>query len=229
MRLVQISARRFVSILLGRLRRAGIHLELFLLVHEAGHVLKTPSIDSQFRLVSLAPDAIDDLVRLEPGYDSDGLQQWFQEGKLCLGAWAGPKLVGKTWCNLDEIHFPPARRRLEQDEAYMFGTYVDPAYRGHDLAVLLRAACYTALKELGRTRLYSTTDYFNRGARRYKEKVDVIDEQLHLHVDLFGRWSGTMKLRPYMRQALDVMRRISSGTSPPDRNETTPGRAASGS
>jgi hypothetical protein len=61
----------------------------------------------------------------------------------------------------------------------------------------MRVACCEALHAMGRTRIWSYTEYYNHAARRYKAKLGARDEALRLHLDLFGRWSTTATLWRY--------------------------------
>lgn len=140
---------------------------------------------------------IDGLLRMEPRPARPELERRFAEGMLCYGVRDGATLVAKTCCDLAEFNYPPARRKLESDEAYLFAAYIDPDYRGHNLAPYMRAECYEALRAMGRTRLWSYTDYYNTPARRFKAKLGAVEEALCLHVELFGRWSRTLTLRRY--------------------------------
>ncbi|MDH3275155.1 MAG: hypothetical protein OEM64_10230 [Gammaproteobacteria bacterium] len=61
----------------------------------------------------------------------------------------------------------------------------------------MRAKSYAALRELGRNKFYSYTDFFNTAARRFKVKLGARNELLRMHVELFGKWSKTLTLRRY--------------------------------
>jgi GNAT superfamily N-acetyltransferase len=188
---------RVVPAILARLRHAGISLRPFLLVREGGRIPPPLAANGRFRFGLLTRADVDDLIRLEPHAERAQLCRWLEEGKLCYGMHDGARLIAKTWCDLDAFSYPPAHRTLDPDEAYLFAAYIDPDYRGHNLAPALRSACYAALRAQGRTRLSSYTDYFNQPARRFKQKLGAVEEQLCLHIDLFGKWSRTITLKRY--------------------------------
>ena len=61
----------------------------------------------------------------------------------------------------------------------------------------MRAAGYSALREMGRNKFYSYTDFFNTAARRFKLKLGARNEARRVHLELFGKWSKTLTLRQY--------------------------------
>ncbi len=189
--------RRVLPGILRRLRKIGVEITPFLTVLE-GHIdsqLPTPS--SKFRFGFVPEEEVSSLAELDKAQSLAKIERWLSEGKLCYGAWDGSGLAAKMWCDFTEFNFPPNRRALEDDEVYLFAAYSHPDYRGQGLAPNLRLHAYTALRELGRSRFYSYTDYFNDSARRFKEKLSARNDELRLHVRLFGGWSRTFTLRKY--------------------------------
>lgn len=191
------SSKRIPAAILRRLARLGLRLHPFLLVREGIEPRRADRPDGRFQFGPVTADDIDELLRLEPKPARDVLERWFAEGKRCHGVRDGAKLVAKTWSDLAEFNYPPLYRKLEADEAYLYAAYIDPDYRGHNLAPFMRAECHAVLREMGRTRLWSYTDYYNAPARRFKAKLGAVDAALCLHVDLFGQWSKTLTLRHY--------------------------------
>lgn len=192
--------RRVVLGILERLKRIGVTIHPFLTVREGENESAHGAADDgrqSFRFGFLTEADVDDLVRLEPGVEAAPLLEWFREGRLCFGAKQESRLIAKMWCDLEAFHYPPNYRKLESDEAYLYAAYADPGYRGRNLAPLMRAEGYAALRALGRERFYSYTDYFNAPARRFKAKLGARNEALRLYVDLFGLWQKTLTLRRY--------------------------------
>lgn len=188
---------RLLPRFLRGMRRLGFTVIPFLTVREG----ETPSSlgVATAELPSRFADTadIDALLKLQPSQRREEVANWLADGKKCFIVEDGAKIVAKMWCDLDAFSYPPSYRPLENDEAYLFAAYADPAYRGRNLAPLMRASCYEALRRIGRTRFYSYTDYFNLPARRFKAKLFARDEALRVHVDLWGRWSRTFTLRRY--------------------------------
>ena len=178
--------KRILPAVFRRVRKIGIGIVPFVTVREGEGPTNYENTNAALSFGFLAVDDIDELARLEPGVERDMLCNWFSEGKLCFGVRDGSAIVAKMWCDLNEFNFPPSFRKLAADEAYLFAAYAHPDYRGQNLAPFMREACYATLREMGRDRFYSYTDYYNATARRFKEKLGARNEALRLYIDLFG-------------------------------------------
>lgn len=183
-----------------RLRWIGIRMELFITVREGETPVEVAQPPDAFRFAFLTVADVDDLIQLEPASDRQELIDWFREGKLCYGIWDQSRLIAKMWCDLDEFNYPPNYRELAVDEVYLYAAFSDPDYRGQSLAPMMRANGYKSLREMGRDRFYSYTDYFNTAARRFKLKLGARNEALRMHLELFGKWSKTVTLRRFRQQ-----------------------------
>lgn len=180
------------------LRRVGIRIEPFITMREGQAPAGLEQDASRLALVPLAPADIGELVRHMPNVDGTTLGKWFEDGRICFGVRAGSELIATMWCDLKKFNYPPNFRKLAAEEAYLFAAYIDPRYRGQDLAPLMRVACYAALRRIGRSIFCSYSEYLNRPARRFKSKVGAIEEELRVHIDLFGKWSKTLTLKKYV-------------------------------
>lgn len=185
--------------LLALLRRVGVRIQPFITMREG---LAPTGLEHQAQLLNVVPitaAAIDDLVRHMPNADGGTLRGWFGDDKICFGLRAGSDLIATMWCDLRQFNYPPNYRLLAADEAYLFAAYIDPRYRGQNLAPLMRVACYEELRKLGRRRFCSYSEYLNTSARRFKAKVGAAEEELRVHFSLFGKWSRTLTVRRYAR------------------------------
>ena len=180
-----------------RLERVGIHIEPFFMVREGGRQSDARPLDNQFRLVTLTAADIGELMQLDKEETEAKVLRCFNAGALCFGLRDGDRLVAKMWCALTWLEYEPMQRELRQDEAYLFAAYTDPTYRGRQLAPQLRTVCYQALRQLGRTNCLSFTIYSNNASRRFKAKLGAVEESLHIHVRLFGKWSRTWLVRKF--------------------------------
>lgn len=188
---------RIVEGILWRLDRLGIQLRPFVTIREGSVPSGLPPPDGEFAFSEVTAANIRELVELEPGTIAEKHLERFRQGKLCFGLWHGPRLVAKTWCDLDEINSKWGPRKLAPDEVYLFWAYSDPAYRGRNLAPALRLACYAEMRSRGYARFCSYSEFFNRPARRFKQKLGAIEQDARLYVGLFGRWSTTFTLKRY--------------------------------
>ena len=189
--------RRILPSVLRRLRKIGVEITPFITVLEGQNEIQLPAPDSKFRFDFVPEEEFRLLAQLDKTQSLEKIQRWHSEGKRCFGAWDGSRLVAKMWCDFSEYNFPPIRRMLEDDEVYLFTAYARPDYRGQSLAPNLRLQAYRSLREMGRSRFYSYTDYFNEPARRFKAKLNARNVELKVYICLLGGWSRTYTLRNY--------------------------------
>lgn len=180
---------RILGVLLHALRWVGISIDLIVLEREGINPIELDPPDPDLTFRFLSPADLDQLVELESGADRDSLETMFRDGKLCFGAWDGKRLVAKMWCDPNELYHPVKARQLDEDEVYLQLAYVDPDYRGRNLAPLMRSASYSALMELGITKFYSYSMFVNTQARRFKAKLGARSECLIVFIRWFGKWS----------------------------------------
>lgn len=185
---------RLLAAALRALGWLGVKTELLILEREGESSVEPQSGADPFQYRFLTKSDIDEMIRLEPDSVRHDIEEMFKTGKLCFGVFDGTRLVAKMWCDLDEIYHPINSRTLDDDEVYLQLAFVDPDYRGQSLAPRLRIAGFAALREMGRTRFYSYSRYFNMAARRFKEKLGSREEALIVHIRLFGKWSKCITL-----------------------------------
>ncbi len=119
------------------------------------------------------------------------------QGDLCLAVEDGNQIVAFTWCNLTWCDFSGYRFRLADDEAYLYDAHTAAAYRGMGVAPFIRYRLYEELARVGRLRLYSFTERFNRAAIRFKQKLNSRIVDSGLYIQLFGRWSVSRNSRHF--------------------------------
>lgn len=174
------------------MRWIGINVDLLIRVREGEMPIDSAKHSSKYESRFLSDADLQSLLALEPESDPGDLTKWFQEGKHCFGMWDESRLIAKMWCDLDELYHPARPIKLADDEVYLFLAYVDPDYRGQALASAMRAAGFAALREMGRSKFYSYSRYFNTAARRFKAKLGAREECLIIHFLIFGKWSRSL-------------------------------------
>jgi hypothetical protein len=107
------------------------------------------------------------------------------------------QIMSLTACNLKRCHSDLSPFPLEPDEAYLFGARTLNKYRGMNLAPYLRYKVYQSLAELGRHRLYSLTEYFNKPALTFKKKMNARHLKLQVLVQIFHIFRVTLTLKKY--------------------------------
>jgi len=95
-------------------------------------------------------------------------------GSWCAGLWHGTELIAYAWVHphenvredRDQYHMP-----LGADGAYIYDTFIQPAWRGQGLYALLLAALQWAGATAGLTRFFLTVDAANARSLRAHEKA----------------------------------------------------------
>ena len=70
-------------------------------------------------------------------------------------------------------------------------------YRGKNLAPYLRYKSYEMLKEMGRDKLYSISEYFNSPAVKFKQKLNAKKLKIILFINLFNKFSRCFTVKTY--------------------------------
>ncbi len=160
------------------------------------------SENAGYRFLELGVGQTEAIAALDPNTDTSAqIRGEFAMGRRCFAITHGGTVVGASWIDTAEIHFPPCRRTLDADEAYIFRTEILYSYRGRNIATLLRARLYAFLRSEGRKRVYSYTDYFNYPAVRFKNKIGASALFVGLYVGLFGLASKNWVIRRPRRGA----------------------------
>jgi hypothetical protein len=122
----------------------------------------------------------------------------FRNGDTCLGLKYHGDIAAFTWFSLKQI--PTAHlyeAQMAMNEAYLYDMYVLKAFRGNNLAPILRHKNYEILKRMGRDTFYSATEHFNTASFRFKAKLNARVIFLALYVEIFNRYRIRWILRRY--------------------------------
>lgn len=184
----------------NQLNRIGIRFSPYYWVQEGLLETRIPEITgnvSEYSVGLLGADEIKTLGDNPWGESVDKQLEDLKAGKICMGLKHKDEIASFMWINLRECTFKPAWIPLNNSEAYLSYMYTMEAYRGKNLAPYLRYRSYELLKEMGRPKIYSTTDYFNPSAFRYKEKLNARNLKLVLYIDLFNKLKWSINLKRY--------------------------------
>ncbi len=183
------------------LDKLGVQIQLFYLTQEG---LSVSAAREQWKTLAgyeiafLGMEDMSEIARFPYRPVSyEELDSRLRDGKLCLGAKRDGQLAAFTWCNLAWCDFKGFQFPLRDDEAYLFDAYTASDMRGQGLAPALRYRLYEELARMGRTRLYSITDRFNRPALQFKLKLGAQVLKSGWHVTLVKKYDfGPKYKRP---------------------------------
>lgn len=190
-----------IQTMLDLLRRLGVEVTPYYLMREAidpsfAPPQKTNLPDPTFRF--LDESEIEKVAALpESRLTEEEARRKFERNQLCFGALLDGDLAACVWVELNEMDFDPCRRKLADNEAYLFGARTARRWRGHDLSPLMRRLIYKELAQRGRTHCYSISYVFNTPAIRFKRKLRARHDKLYLYVNLWGCWRRNWLLRDY--------------------------------
>lgn len=121
----------------------------------------------------------------------------YNKGDICLGIKFQGEIAAFSWFSLDKCHSPLYFAEMGSKEAYLYDMYVKKAYRGRNLAPVLRYKSYEVLRGMGRDTFYSITERSNTASFRFKQKLNAQIVFLGLFVELFRKFRRTWVLKRY--------------------------------
>lgn len=191
----------FLRLFFDAIARLGIRIAPCYLFQEIISPKITPKRPSGFEDYEISFLGLEEMkqMALIPGrkFSEEFLVKRLKDGQKCIGLKKDDELAVFSWCNLKGISVKWNLSPLKKDEAYLFDAYTLLDYRGKGLAPFLRFQLYKEMQKLGRTKLYSYTDYFNTSAVRFKQKLNAKKVKLVLVIDLFGKWYFSFLLKNF--------------------------------
>jgi hypothetical protein len=136
---------------------------------------------SDVMVISNLPERLEEHFRPERAIES------FNHGKMCLGIKHAGQIVAFTWVSVERTWARIYDSVLKENEAYLFDMYVLKAFRGMNLAPLLRYKTYELLGGMERDTFYSITGFFNTAAMRFKQKLNARTVFLGIFIRLFSK------------------------------------------
>lgn len=190
-----------VQTALDILHKLGIEISPFYLVKEGlfGPEFRPPEPDlEELEISRFGPEEFEAVGKIPGNQDSESrLLELSAGGNECYGLKSRGAIVGYMWVAPSVCQYRGLRFPLAEDEAYLFNMVIVREYRGGNAAPYLRYGCMKELARKGRTTCISISTYFNAPAIRFKAKLGAKIDRLYLHVDFFGRWNRTWKMKDY--------------------------------
>lgn len=125
------------------------------------------------------------------------VQDAFARGHTCFGLKFQGEIVAFSWFALNESFTMLYPVSLKPNEAYLFNMFVQPAFRGHHLAPILRQRSYEVLRGLGRDTFFSITVVSNEASWRFKQKLGAQRVLLVWYLALAGKFERRWVIRRY--------------------------------
>lgn len=184
----------------NRLARIGLDFDPFYWVLEGASDCEPPIIKgdpTEYELVQLSLEEIADLRNNIIGSDRITAIVDFHDKLKCIGLKHKGEIAAFMLIELNDFKYHKKAFKLKENEAYLFHMYTFEAHRGKNLAPYLRYQSYLMLKEMGRDRIYSITQFFNKSSKRFKKKLNSKDLQLFMNIILFKKFHYHFLLKTY--------------------------------
>jgi uncharacterized membrane protein YgcG len=137
----------------------------------------------------------------------------------CIGIWHKEEIIAYMLCNIQKLDSTHYSFRLKEDEAYLTYARTFNAYRGKNLAPYLRCKLYEHLRNIGRNKMYSITEYFNDAARRFKQKLDVKPSKLIVSIYFLNKYKINIPLKSFKVRGVSIMQRETDNETNHDESE----------
>ena len=189
-----------IHVIRNQLAKIGIVITPYYWVQEGVNHTEIPEIKgiaSEYTVSFLEAEDIKMMGDNIRGYTVEELLADLNAGRKFLGLKHGDQIASIMYINLMECPFEPVSMPLKNDEAYLSHMHTVESFRGANLAPYLRYKSYDILKNMGRDKIYSATDFFNSSAIRYKEKLNAKNLKLVLYIRIFKRLKWSITLRTY--------------------------------
>ena len=194
--------------ILNQFSKIGISITPYYWVQEGLVMKEIPQPEGNpddYSLITLDSSDIQSIIHNIRGVTLEEFLKRLEDGQICFGIKYRNEITSVMWANFNICHHRPGGSKLEIDEAYLHGMYTFDAFRGQNIAPYLRYKCYEALRGMGRDKLYSITEYFNKSAFRYKQKLNAKNLELGLIIDLFSKFRRRFHLRSYQDKTMSSL------------------------
>ena len=185
----------------NQLFKIGIEFSPYYLFQEGMNVTEIPEIkgmDTDYSCELLKPEDMKTIGAINyEGFTEDKLLGFLKTGQLCLGIKHYNEIAAFMWVNFAELKYKSTTIQLKDDEAYLWFMYTTESNRGKNLAPFLRYKSYEMLKEMGRDKLYSVSDYFNSPAVAFKKKLNAKKLKLILFIQFFGKFYRSFMIKSH--------------------------------
>lgn len=190
----------FIYGLTNRLQRIGIEIKPYYWEREFSKQCDEPKIKGNnldYSIKNFGPEEIKIICAKGYVYNVKEKLERLKNGQICLGLVHDGDIAAFSWIELNELNFRKESIKWKENQAYLGGMYTVESFRGLNLAAYLRYQISIFLKEKGRNEIYSISDYFNYPAIKFKKKLDANHVDLHLYINLFGKYEWNIKLKKY--------------------------------
>lgn len=184
----------------NQMAKLGVDVMPYFWTLEGTEIIKPPEVNgetSSFVISRFSVEDVDEAQNLIAGSYYKKLRAYIEEGQICVGIKDNSNIVAFMFIKRDAFLFRGKTFLFNKHEAYLHSMYTFENYRGRRIAPYLRYHCYGICKELGFTKVYSVSEYFNKSSKRFKRKLKAKQTAFYLSIILFKRYKKTYLLKRY--------------------------------
>lgn len=184
----------------NKLMKIGIEVLPYYWVQEGVNIIEPPRIKGNEKEFSTEFLDVEDIIKIGSnarGYPTKNLLDNLKNGKKCYSVKHNQEVVAFMWIDFEECNFEPNKMILKKNEVYIFSVYTMESFRGLNIAPYMVFNCYQTLRKMGYDAFYSVSEYFNKSAIRYKNKLGSKNLKLMLYIRLFKKLKFYFVIRTF--------------------------------
>lgn len=179
--------------------KIGIDIMPYYWVQEEVTLTETPKLrtDQLFTFKPLEKKDLSNVIIEADSITENKIHQSFANGQECVGLLHESEIAAYMFIELNDFEIKNRKFKLNVNEAYLLNMFTLTNFRGKNLAPYLRYACYRHLEKRQITTKYSVSNYFNKSAIRFKEKLNSKPQKLYVNIELFKSIQWNLVLKTY--------------------------------
>ncbi|MGB5318223.1 hypothetical protein [Eudoraea sp.] len=184
----------------NRLARMGLDFDPYYWVLEGNMDYEAPKIkgdDKDYEVIELSLEEITEIKKKIVEININSGVPIFNDQQKGIGIINKGQIAAFMLIELNDLYWHKRKISLNANEAYLFHMYTFEEHRGKNLAPFLRYHSYIMLKEIGKDKIYSITQYFNKSSKNFKKKLKAKNILLYINISLFGKYQTFKLLKKY--------------------------------
>jgi hypothetical protein len=180
--------------------KVGLDIMPYYWVQEEVNATEKPLIKSNSEEFIFKPLNSDELKLILAKSDSISeakILQSLKRGQECVGLQYKTQIAAYMFIELNDFIFKNRSFNIKANEAYLLNMFTFTPFRGKNLAPYLRYCCYRYLETRNIKMKYSISNYFNKSAIKFKQKLNSKHLKLYINIELFKKFRWHFVLRTY--------------------------------
>ena len=180
--------------------KIGLDIMPYYWVQEEYKKSEAPNIrgESQdFTFIRLTDEDLQKIMTQVDILNESKIRESLALGQECVGLKQNHEIAAYMFIELNDFIIKRRRFEIKSNEAYLLNMFTFENFRGKNLAPYLRYKCYRYLEDKNIDKKYSVSNYFNKSAIRFKEKLNSKHLKLFVNIELFKTLKWHFLLKTY--------------------------------